>query len=422
MNAALLSLLPLIAACCILIVLSMLFSISESSFLAMNKLRLRVLRKRKDKHAVRTGKLLDQREILINSLLVANDFVNIMLSALLTAVFLRLFGKKGVEIAALTVTVLLLIFGEITPKTLAARNPDAIAYALSFFAAAVVAVLRPAVTLFTAAANAVLKLRGINVRQTRQSYTEEDIKQFIDAGWETGVLESDEKTMMTRAFKFTDLEAQSIMIPRTQIAALPSDASFRAVLELAERTRLSYFPVYEGTIDRIVGVLYLKDMIRFSDGTPFSMKAAVRPPLFILGSKKISSVQQLLREENQSAVIVTDEYAGTYGFLTKDGIYRAIFGSSGSECRTAEPVQPPLERADFYADGSTLLSDLKEAFSISLRARNSETLGGWIMEQLGRIPEKGDTVLSDGILFTVADMYRRRITQVRIRRPPGGAE
>lgn len=422
MNAAFFTLSGLIAACCILIVLSMLFSISESSFLAMNKLRLRVLRKQKDKHALRTGKLLDKKEILINSLLVANDFVNIMLSALLTAVFLKVFGKKGVEIAALTVTVLLLIFGEITPKTIAARNPDAIAYALSRFAAAVVVILHPAVALFTAAANAALKLRGINVRQNRQSYTEEDIKQFIDAGWETGVLERDEKTMMTRAFQFTDLEAQSIMTPRTQIAALPSDAPFRAVLELAKRTRLSYFPVYEGTIDRIIGILYLKDMIRFSDGTPFCMKAAVRPPLFILGSKKISSVQQLLREKNQSAVIVTDEYAGTFGFLTKDGIYRAIFGGEGSGREVSDAQLPDAGPADFYADGGMLLSDLKERADIALCARISETLGGWLMEKLGRIPEKGDAVLSDGAVFTVTDVYRRRVKQVRIRRLFGGSE
>ena len=406
----------LIAACVILITLSMLFSISESSFLAMNKLRLRILRGKKDKRALRCGKLLDKKELLINTLLVANDFVNILLSSLLTALSLRLFGEKGVGIATLTVTLLLLIFGEITPKTLSTRNPDIIAYNLSLFVSIVVVIMRPAVFVFTAVSNIVLKLRKINTAKPVLSYTEEDIKQFIDAGWETGILERDEKNMMRRVFKFTDLEARDVMIPRTQIAALPENCAYKDILELAQRTHFSYFPVYHGNLDHIVGVLYLKDLLKFSDnGKNFDIKKAVRTPLFILGTKKISSVQQLFREHGQAAAIITDEYSGTFGFLTQTDIYRAEDkNAQRRNVQTFSDLTELKDKSDFVIDGSILLADLKESLGLKLESEYNETLSGWITEKLGRIAKKGDSVESGEFKFTVDLMRKRRIAKVHV--------
>ena len=154
----------LVAASVLLLTLSMLFSISESSFLAMNKLRLRILRKKKDKRALRAGKLLDKKEFLMNTLLVANDLVNILLSSIITVVAMKFFGKKGVGIATFVVTIFLLVFGEITPKTLSTRNPDGIAYALSFFVSVVVKILSPVVYVFTFVSRIALKCMGIDVK------------------------------------------------------------------------------------------------------------------------------------------------------------------------------------------------------------------------------------------------------------------
>ncbi|MGP1457887.1 MAG: hemolysin family protein [Treponema sp.] len=408
----------LIAACILLITLSMLFSISECSFLAMNKLRLRILRGKKDERALRVGKLLDQKETLINTLLAANDFVNILLSSLLTALSLKLFGSKGVGIATFTVTFLLLIFGEITPKTLSTRNPDAVAYRLSRFVSVVVALMRPAVVLLTAFSRFILRLLKIDTAKPVQSYTEEDIKQFIEAGWETGILERGEKNMMRRVFTFTDLEARDIMIPRTRMKALPDTCTYRDALERAQRTRFSYFPVYHENLDRIVGVLYLKDLLKYT-GTceQFDIKKAVRPPLFILGAKKISSVQELLRQNRQAAAIITDEYSGTAGFLTQDDLYTEIFGAEGSRTpsRNVQGLFEAQDFSDFTVDGSVLLSDLKEHAGIKLCSHLSETLGGWITERLGRLAKKGDAVEYEGFLFTVEAVHKKRIAKARVR-------
>ena len=406
----------LAAASVLLLTLSMLFSISESSFLAMNKLRLRILRKKKDKRALRAGKLLDKKEFLMNTLLVANDLVNILLSSIITVVAMKFFGKKGVGIATFVVTIFLLVFGEITPKTLSTRNPDGIAYALSFFVSVVVKILSPVVYVFTFVSRIALKCMGIDVKKPKQSYSEEDIKSFIDAGAETGVLEQGENTMMTRVFKFSDLEAQNVMIPRTAIIALRDDSSFAEVLEVAKRTGFSCFPVYSKNIDDVVGIFYLKDLLRYSQ-KDFNIKAAMRLPVFVPGTIKISSVHEIFRERNETMAIVMDEYSGTDGVITKEDIVREIFGKNGfsTPWRNSGGIASSIiDKKSFEIDGTTLLSDFKELTGTELKSCVNETLGGWITEKLDRLPMPFDSIRFENIVFTVKTIHKRRIKTVRV--------
>ena len=401
----------------ILLLLSTLFSISESSFLGINKLRLRILKNKKDKRAVRAGKLLEKKELLINTLLVANDLVNILLSSIITALAIRFFGEKGVGLATFVVTVFLLIFGEITPKTLSTRNPDAIAYRLSLFVSIVVKLLRPIVFIFTLVSRIALRIKGIKVEKNKESYSLEDIRSFIDAGAETGILEKGEDTMMTRVFKFSDLEAQSIMIPRTAIIALKDTSTYAQVLEIAQRTRFSYFPVYGENIDDIKGILYLKDLLKYSADN-FNIQAVMRPPLFIPGTKKISSVHHVFRERNESMAIVIDEYSGTDGVITKEDIVRQIFGKrpTSTPWRNQASLSEIEDKTSFTLDGTTLLKDLKELLGVELQSDINETLGGWITERLGRLAMPYDSVTYQNIVFTVEDINKRRIKTVRVER------
>lgn len=399
----------------ILIVLSMLFSISESSFLALNKLRLRVLYKKKQKRAIRVFRLLEKKDTLINTLLVANDIVNILLSAILTAIALKIFGSRGVGIATFVATILLLIFGEITPKTLSTRNPDNIAYSLSLFVSVVVKILRPFVAIFTFVSRVVLKIMRINVEKEKVSYTEEDIKSFIDASGEEGVIENGEKNMMNQVFKFTDLTAQEIMVPRLDIVAFPETVSISEILETAKKTRYSYFPIYKTTIDDITGVLYLKDLLKYrnfaseNSAETFSVKAIMRPPLFVPGTNKMSSVQELLRENNQSFAIVIDEYSGTDGILTKENIYFQIFGDKTN----LKPFRSK-EILNNFVDGNTLLTDVEATLNIKLPSEINETIGGYITEKLGRLANENDKITESGYTFTVETVQNRRIEKIKI--------
>ena len=401
----------------VLITLSMLFSISESSFLGMNKLRLRILRKNKDKRALKAGKLLDHRERLINTLLISNDLVNIFVSSILTSLALEAFGEKGVGIATLAATVLLLIFGEITPKTISTRCPDKIAYGLTPFIQVVVAIMHPVVIIVTFIARCILRLIGIKTKQKKQSYTEEDRKTFFDISSESGVIEEGENRMMSQVFKFSDLEAQDIMVPRTKIRAVSDRTSYRDIVELSQRLGFTRFPVFHKSIDDIVGIIYLKDLLGYKDKqSDFDITKVMRPPLFILGTKKMTSVQELLFSNHQSMAIIVDEYSGTDGVVTEKDIAREIFALPGDNTLRGKVFDFDVveNKADFELNGSVLLRDLQEDLRIELTSNINETIGGWFTEQINRMPEAGDQLDYQGWTFKVVKIQSHRIERMRI--------
>lgn len=405
----------------VLIILSMLFSISESSFLGMNKLRLRILRKNKNKRAMIAGRLLDRRERLINTLLVSNDIVNIFLSSIITSIAVEVFGQKGVGIATLIATLLLLIFGEITPKTVSTRCPDRIAYALAPFVQVVVVIMHPVVEVVTFIARCALRIFGIKTNQKKQSYTEEEIKTFFDMSSESGIIEENENRMMSQVFKFSDLEAQQIMVPRTKIRAVAHDATYRDIVELSQRLGFTRFPVYRKSIDDIVGIIYLKDMLAYKQNPQcFDLQKVMRPPLFILGTKKITSVQELLFDSHQSMAIIVDEYSGTDGVITEKDISREIFALPGDDSLRGKvfDFDNVEDKSNFTINGSVLLRDLKEDLHIPLESSINETIGGWFAEQIDRMPQSGDTVEFEGFLFTIKKIQAHRVERIQISKLP----
>ncbi|MBR0494969.1 MAG: HlyC/CorC family transporter [Treponema sp.] len=409
----------ILAAVCI--TLSSLFSASESAFLGLNKLRVHFLREKGDKRATRAGKLLERKEELLNMLLVGNEIVNVALSVTLTAIFLRLFGSAGLPIATFIATVLLLIFGEITPKSVTTSHPETCAFALSGFVKIFFYILRPFVVFFTFISRVILRIFGISTKKKAVSFTEDEIKTLIDVGGEEGVLEDGEKKMMSRVFKFTDLNATDIMIPRLKVICIDPGMSYRDVVQLSERTRLSKFPVYENDdIDNIIGVLYVKDMLFFTEvRDEFSVRRVMRPPLFIPGTTKMSSIQELLHENHQSFAIVIDEYSGTDGILTIEDIEQEIFGAVADDIYHEEEVaeREPSEFEEFVSksiDGGTRLIDLSDTLRIKLESKLNETIAGYICEKLGRIPMVGESIEESNFIFTVEKLEGHRIAKVHV--------
>jgi len=402
-----------------LITLSMLFSISESSILGMNRLRLRILRKKKDKRALRISKLLEHRERLINTLLVSNDLANIFISSIIASVALQLVGDKGVGYATLIATILLLIFGEITPKTISTRCPDKIAYALSGFVNFVYHVMHPIVMIVTWISRGVLRIFGIKTDTQKKSYTEEDIKTFFDLSEETGLIEEAENRMMSQVFKFSDLEAQDIMVPRTKIRALKESATYHEIIELSQRLGFTRFPVYRNSIDDIVGIVYLRDLISYkSHPQDFVLSKVMRPPVFIIGTKKMSSVQATLFESHQSMAIIVDEYSGTDGILTEKDISREIFSLPGDKSLRGKVFDYEVveNKEDFEINGLVLLKAIASSLKIQISSQINETIGGWFTEQIGRMPVEKDSFVFEGYRFTVVKIQSNRIERLRISR------
>jgi CBS domain containing-hemolysin-like protein len=306
----------------------MLFSAAESAFLSINTLRVLVLKK--NRRALRVAALLEHRDRLLNTFLIGNNLVNIALTSFTTMLAMRLWGNVGIVVAVAASTVFLLVVGEIIPKTIGTRCPEVTAFALapaiSFFAI----LFSPVARCFTGIARFLARLLGISLKKTPASFTEEEIKNWIELGEEEGVLASGEKRMMRRVFAFTDLAARDVMVPRVKMFTVSYGITWEAVLALAERTRLWRFPVCgDGGIDDIRGVLYMQDLLPFADRpTEFSVKKVMREAMFVPATKKMSAVQRTLRENRQGMAIVLDEYFGTSGLLTARDIARTIFGET----------------------------------------------------------------------------------------------
>ena len=405
----------LIAISVVLVFLSMIFSATESAFLSINKLRVRLLRNKKNRRATRVWRLLNNKDRLINTLLVGNNIVNIALSSIFTYIAIELFGNAGVGLATFVVTLVLLIFGEISPKTIATHNPEPIAFFFSGFISCLEEILYPLVYIFTKVTGLFLKVANVDVKKETVTFTEEEIKIFLEVGKEQGILEKNESSMMHKVFRFSDLSAKAIMIPRKHIIAIREDFSYSKVIEYSQRYRLSRFPIYRSSLDDITGILYVKDMLPYKMcPEKFEIKKVMRPPLFILESKNMSGIQQMLRENRQSMAVVIDEYSGTKGVLTVEDLVKEIFGTIEYKPYSRISEIKAKNTTSSEVDGLFRIIDINQQLELNIVSENCETIGGYICEKLGEIPSEGQSIVIGNYKFIVTKMDDKRVGKIRV--------
>lgn len=405
----------LIAISVVLVFLSMIFSAAESAFLSINKLRVRLLRNKKNRRATRVWRLLNNKDRLINTLLVGNNIVNIALSSIFTYIAIELFGNAGVGLATFVVTLVLLIFGEISPKTIATHNPEPIAFFFSGFISCLEVILYPLVYIFTKVTGLFLKVANVDVKKETVTFTEEEIKIFLEVGKEQGILEKNESSMMHKVFRFSDLSAKAIMIPRKHIIAIREDFSYSKVIEYSQRYRLSRFPIYRSSLDDITGILYVKDMLPYKMcPEKFEIKKVMRPPLFILESKNMSGIQQMLRENRQSMAVVIDEYSGTKGVLTVEDLVKEIFGTIEYKPFSRISEIKAKNTTSSEVDGLFRIIDINQQLELNIVSENCETIGGYICEKLGEIPSEGQSIVIGNYKFIVTKMDDKRVGKIRV--------
>ncbi len=393
----------------------MIFSAAESAFLSINKLRVRLLRNKKNRRATRVWRLLNNKDRLINTLLVGNNIVNIALSSIFTYIAIELFGNAGVGLATFVVTLVLLIFGEISPKTIATHNPEPIAFFFSGFISCLEVILYPLVYIFTKVTGLFLKVANVDVKKETVTFTEEEIKIFLEVGKEQGILEKNESSMMHKVFRFSDLSAKAIMIPRKHIIAIREDFSYSKVIEYSQRYRLSRFPIYRSSLDDITGILYVKDMLPYKMcPEKFEIKKVMRPPLFILESKNMSGIQQMLRENRQSMAVVIDEYSGTKGVLTVEDLVKEIFGTIEYKPFSRNSEIKAKNTTSSEVDGLFRIIDINQQLELNIVSENCETIGGYICEKLGEIPSEGQSIVIGNYKFIVTKMDDKRVGKIRV--------
>lgn len=393
----------LLSAIFVLLLLSMFFSLAESAFCAVNRIKLHILCRQGDKNALRVQKLLQDKTLLVNTMLLLNDFTAIMLSTLLAFLFITFLSEKYILASSSLSTLLLILLGDSIPKNLAATFPTRISCFLSLPVLIFIKIAYPFVYVVNAFSDFLLKLsKKKPLKKDESTYNTDDIKLFIFAGLHDGVVTKEEKSMMSAVLELEKSSVKVLMKSRNEIKAVHISSKYEEIMQIVKAFPYSHFPVYNRNMDEIVGVLHTKDFF-CADKKSFNLKKIMRKPLFIPATKSIDFLLEKLHEKRQEMALVTDEYAGTLGLVTYKDVYKALLHSEMQSKNSA-----------FIVKGGILLSEINENLSINLKSKTSETLSGYISEKLDKVIEKADMWTEEGYEFRVEKAEHRRALSIRI--------
>lgn len=400
----------------ILICCSAFFSASETALTSLSKIRLRNMVEENVKNADVIAKLVEDPNRLLSSILVGNNLVNNGASALTTALAIQIFNgdtSGGAGIATIIITVLILIFGEITPKTVAAQKAEKVALLVCRIISLCVTIFKPIVAVLNVVTGALTRLFGCIPGEKVPLITAAELKTMVNVSHEEGVLELDERTMINNVFDFGDSKAKDVMTPRTDIVAVPLDVTYEEYVHLVKEEGFSRMPVYQEDLDDIVGILYVKDVF-FIDAEEFSAEKYMREPLFTYESKPVAELLAEMKVSRLAVAIVLDEYGGTSGLVTMEDMVEEIVGDIEDEYDDEEEDIEIIKEDEFVVDGSTRLEDFNEMVGTELFCEEVDTIAGYILVKLGNFPEEGQELEIDGLKIVVEEMDKRRIEKVHV--------
>ncbi len=405
----------------ILIALSAFFSSAETAFTTVNKLKLRSLCNAGSKRAIQVSEILENPGRMLSSILVGNNIVNIVVTSLTTTFAIRYFGGAAAGISTAILTVVLLIFGEITPKTIATQQSETIAMLYAPVIKGVMLILTPVVFFIDKLSGLILKLFKIDNKKPTATITEAELRDLVDVGHEEGVIESDEKKIIHNIFEFGDSFAKDVMVPRIDMFYLFEDASFDEVMEVFKESSHSRIPVCKDNPDNVVGVLYSKDVLLSGPFTENSRKASfnisrlMRKPYFTFEMQNTSVLFKDMQKNATSSAIVLDEYGAVAGFITTQDLIEEIIGEIRDEY-DLEDDKPFTEISEgkYRIEGSYKLDDINQALGTHLESDDNDSIGGLIIEQLDRFPRSGDFIERDGVKATVMKVNNKRVESVML--------
>lgn len=390
---------------------------SETALMSMSKIRLRHLVENHVKHAKLTQDLLDHPNQLLGTILVGNNLVNIAASAIATSIAIYFWNNKGVGIATFLMTLLILIFGEITPKNIAIDYTEEIVLFIAPIMNVFVKIFSPVVWVLTNFTNGLLHLFGLNKQEKKPLITEEELKTIVEVSSQEGVLESDEKEIIDNIFEYSDMRVKDIMIQRMDIVAVDVSATYEEVVAAFGEKQFSRIPVYEDTIDNIVGVLYAKDLffIPVEKIKQFDIKKYMREPFYTYEFIKISDFFRRMQGDRIHIAIVLDEYGGVAGIITMEDIIESILGDINDEYDPQDEEDIVcIKEGEYLVNGSVRLEDLNEEIGTHFESEDFESIGGFILGILGRIPRTGEIINYESIRFVIEKVDKSRIMKIRL--------
>ncbi|MCK4778376.1 MAG: HlyC/CorC family transporter [Actinomycetia bacterium] len=395
------------------------FSSTETAFTTLSRAKVRYMVEEGKKDAEKIEKLLENPTRVLSTILIGNNVVNILASALATYIALQISPSYGVGIATGVMTFLILVFGEICPKTYAIRHADKIVLfsikIISFFSI----VLYPVALILIFISNGFLRLFGEKETRKTPFLTEEEIKSMVSIGEEEGVIHTDEKRMIHSIFKFGDTIVKEVMTPRMEMVCLKSDSEIKEVVETSVNQGYSRIPVYEDKIDNITGVVYVKDLIPLllKEDKTTSIKKIIRPAYYVPETKKVNELLKELQANKVHMAVVLDEYGGTAGLITIEDLIEEIVGEIFDEYDfKKEPIFKKISDDTYLVDGRVDLEEAKELLGMEISDENIETFGGFVYHLFGKVPREGESIEYKGYIFKVERVERRRISKVFVKK------
>lgn len=394
-----------------MIALSAFFSSSETAIVSSNRYKVRKLVDRDVDHARTLQELINMMSNTISAILIGNNIVNIAASSIATVIFVRVLGAAmGPLVSTIVMTVLVLVFGEIVPKTLANRNPEK-------FALRVSAPIRFLVRIFSPVIYILSKVTERFYRKPADAgFTEDDLITILNVSHEEGILEGEEKAMLQNVFTFADTQAKDLMTPRTSITALPLDTAPEELLGLVKDLSFSRIPVYDENIDDIVGILHVKDLVGIDLAEGFSLRNILRPANFHYESKSSFELLSEMKRGRYTMAVILDEYGGTAGLVTIEDIVEEVVGDIDDEYDEADQSIRKLTAETYSVRGDVDLESVNELLHSDFTSDDYESIGGYITGLAGKFPSAGE-VYSDGLYdFVIEEAGPAHIERVRIRR------
>lgn len=401
----------------LMILLSAFFSSAETAMTTVNRIRIQALIEQGDKRAIILDKVISNSSKMLSTILIGNNIVNISASSLMTTLTIQVLGNVYVGAATGVLTLIILLFGEITPKTLASLHAEKIALSYAKIIYFLTILLTPVVFIVGKLGNGVMFLLRVDPNAKANPMTEHELRTLVNVSQEDGVIEREEKQMIYNVFDFGDSAAKDVMIPRIDMTFVDINSTYDELMEIFREDMHTRFPVYEETTDNIVGIINIKDLILYPKNQEFSIQKILREPYFTYEYKRTADLMVEMRKASVNLAIVLDEYGSTAGLVTLEDLLEEIVGEIRDEYDEDEEedlkeIQPGKE---YIALGSAKLDDINEALSIHLESEDYDSVGGYIIEQLDSLPSQGQSVtLENGIRLVVDELDKNRIEVVHI--------
>jgi probable hemolysin-related protein len=380
---------------------------------------MRTLADNGDKRAARVLHVTGNPGKMLSAILIGNNIVNLSASSISTSLAIHLFGNTGAGIATGILTFLILIFGEVTPKTMATIKADSMSLTVAAPIGFLMKILTPVIFIINKLSLGLMFLLHVNIKDAQKKMTEEELRTIVDVSQENGVIEHEERDMIHNLFDFGDAEAKEIMVPRIDMTFVQADATYQEVLDIFRQDMFTRLPVYEDSTDNVIGIINMKDFLLQNDTPEFSVRNLLREPYFTYEHKNTADLFLEMRKSSISLAIVLDEYGVTAGLITLEDLLEEIVGEIRDEYDADEEDDiTRISDREFYVLGSANLNDVSEALSLHFTSDDYDTIGGYCLGLLDHLPEKNEIILTDNnILLRIDRMEKNRIERIYIRLP-----